>query len=52
MFEVHTVRDRVEGVGRVGGLEREGQGEGGYAEKVQVGGHGMGVLWEGVRWVT
>ena len=23
-----------------------------YAEKVQMGGHGMGVLWEGVRWVT
>ena len=43
MFEVHTVRDRVEGVGRVGG---------GYAQKVQVGWHGMGVLREGVRWVT
>ena len=38
MFEVHTVRDRVEGVGRVGGLEPEtGRGGGGgYAEKVQV----------------
>ena len=43
MLEIHTVRDRVEGVGRVGG---------GYAQKVQVGGHGMGVLWEGVIWVT
>ena len=28
MFEIHTVRDRVEGVGRVGG---------GYAQKVHVG---------------
>ena len=23
MFEIHTVRDGVEGVGRMGGLERE-----------------------------
>ena len=44
MFEVHTVRDRVEGVGRVGGLKRETVGWGGGCMLRRC-------RWERVGWV-